>query len=177
MQDKIPPPRIPWTHTSPAAIEILKHLPFFTKLKKNKRIEDQNDDRLACKADHTIDPVGNPDEGSNMASLITLDEQELSQLFNDSIRDHCKDFLPISVKQWLIDNKSAQKHGGESNHSKRPLLDDSTEKTISKQRCMDGNDITLRVVGKPTEIMFPDILFDTEMSVAVFFHKQESLVY
>ncbi len=112
-----------------------------------------------------------------MASLITVDEQELSQLFDDSIRDHCKDFLPLSVKQWLIDNKKAEESGGESIRFKRPL--DSSEKIVSNGDVWDGNDITPRVVGKPAEISFPDILFDTEMSVAVplSFFTNKNLLY
>ena len=144
--EPIPPPRVPRTHTSPAAIEVLKQLPFFTRLKKNKQIEDQNEIRLQRKADHAINAANFPDDGSDMASLITVDEQELSQLFDDSIRDHCKDFLPLSVKQWLIDNRKADENGGESIRSKRPLAHDPSEKAVSKRRCMDGNDITPLVV-------------------------------
>lgn len=163
-----PPPRVPCTHTSPAAIQVLKQLPFLTKLKKNKFIEDKNEERLSRTVDHTIEPDNYPEPGSDAASLITLDEEDLSTLLNDTICDHCKDFLPLSVKQWLLDTKKAR---GESNiGSKRSILElfcDSAEKVMSRWRCMSGSDITLHVVGKAAEISFPDILFDMEMSVAV----------
>ncbi len=37
-EESIPPARVPRTHTSPAAIEVLKQLPFFTRLKKISRL-------------------------------------------------------------------------------------------------------------------------------------------
>lgn len=95
----LPPLRAPCTHTSPAAIQILKQLLFVTKLKKNKWIEEENEEHLSCIADHTIKPDNFPDPGSDAASLITLDEEDLLTLLDDNICDHCKDFLPLSVKK------------------------------------------------------------------------------
>ncbi|KJA26417.1 hypothetical protein HYPSUDRAFT_132991, partial [Hypholoma sublateritium FD-334 SS-4] len=161
---QVQPPRVPRTHTNPEVIEILQRLPFFNKLQTNKCISEENQTRLTKKLNHALNGIKYPDDGSDVALLITVDESNMNDLLDDSIREQYKDVLPISVVKWIADTKKAN---GESHSLKRSSDGDTSKKLVSKRRCMDGNSIVARSIEELVTIHFPQILFDTESSVAV----------
>ena len=71
-------PCVPRTHTSPAIIQLLKNLLLPNILQRNKKIEAENDARSANTLNHALDPVGHPQPGSEVASLITIDAEDLT---------------------------------------------------------------------------------------------------
>jgi len=73
-----PQPCVPCTHTSPAIIQLLKKLSLPNTLQKNKKIEAENDARSAKTLNNALDPVGHPQPGSEVASLITIDPEDLT---------------------------------------------------------------------------------------------------
>ncbi|KAF8961793.1 hypothetical protein BDZ97DRAFT_1637618, partial [Flammula alnicola] len=72
--------RAPRTHTSPIIIQMLKSLSLTNILQKNKKIEAENEARSLKTFNHTLDPVAHPDTGSETASLITIDPDDLNRL-------------------------------------------------------------------------------------------------
>jgi len=67
-----------WTHTSPAIIQLLKNLSLPNILQKNKGIEAENDARSAKTLNNALDLVAHPQPGSEAASLITIDPEDLT---------------------------------------------------------------------------------------------------
>ena len=51
------PPRLPCTHLDPELIQLLKQLPLYNKLEKNKHIKADNHRRRSDKVDHRTDPL------------------------------------------------------------------------------------------------------------------------
>ena len=56
----------------PQILDKLRTLPLKLKLSINKDIKQENEHRAACAYRHALDPVANPDPGSEAASMITL---------------------------------------------------------------------------------------------------------
>ncbi|KAF8151433.1 hypothetical protein B0H34DRAFT_626602, partial [Crassisporium funariophilum] len=171
-------PRVPRTHISPEVVAILKNLPLFNKLESNKEIELLNAIRIRKSLDHALDPVTHREPGSDTASLITISDEEISELFDDNIRTYYKDVIPVSVLKRLA--ASQKTTHGESQSNKRFLTStDAVEKSIetrlAKRRCMTGADIVPRVVGIPSPLIFPQVMYDTEDCVSIplpfFLHK------
>jgi hypothetical protein len=169
--------RVHRTHINPEVVAMLSNLSLFNKLETNKNIELTNISRMKKTLEHTIDPTNHPVAGSDTASLITISDEEISDLLDDNIRSYYKDVIPVSVAKRLA---AIQKTiSGESQSSKRPAATDSVEKAIearlAKRRCMTGDDIAPRVVGTPSLLIFPQIMFDTEDCVSIplpfFLHK------
>jgi len=73
-----PQPRAPRTHTSPGIIQLLKGLSLPNILQRNKKIEADNDARSAKTLNNALDPAGHPQPGSEVASLITVDPEDLA---------------------------------------------------------------------------------------------------
>ncbi|EDR10349.1 uncharacterized protein LACBIDRAFT_325314 [Laccaria bicolor S238N-H82] len=73
-----PQPRVPHTHTLPTIIQLLKSLSLPNILQKNKNIEADNNARSAKTLNHTLDPAGHPELGSEVTSLITIDPKDLA---------------------------------------------------------------------------------------------------
>ncbi|EDR15531.1 uncharacterized protein LACBIDRAFT_321435 [Laccaria bicolor S238N-H82] len=158
-----PQPRVPRTHTLPTIIQLLKNLSLPNILQKNKNIEADNDARSAKTLNHALDPAGHPELGSEVASLITIDPEDLARLripsFFASIREHVYN----SLARRLADDELKEKE-----EKKRKDDDVSAESLrLSKRRCMDGTNHVERVVGEPIPIEFPQSLYDTEICVAV----------
>jgi len=158
-----PQPRAPHTHTSPGIIQLLKSLSLPNILQRNKKIEADNDARSTKTLNNALDPAGHPQLGSEVASLITVDPEDLAQLrvpsFFASVREH----IYNSLARHLMDDKLKEKE------EKKRKDDDIPQEDLrlSKRRCMDGTNQVERVVGEPIPIEFPQSLYDTEICVAV----------
>ena len=66
------------THTSLAVIKMLKTLSLASVLQMNKKMEAKNDARALRTLEHEQDPVAHPVASSEMASLITIEAENLN---------------------------------------------------------------------------------------------------
>jgi hypothetical protein len=157
------PLRVPRTHTSPAIIQLLKNLSLPNILQKNKKIEADNDARSAKTLNNALDPVAHPQPGSEVASLITIDPEDLARLRVPSFFASVREFIYSSLARHLADDELKEKE------DKKRKDDDilAEDVKISKRHCMDGSNHVERVVGEPIPIEFPQSLYDTEICVAV----------
>jgi len=98
-----------------------------------------------------------------VASLITIDPEDLARLrvpsFFASVRDH----IYNSLARYLADNKLKEKDVKKWKDDDIPPED----LRLSKRHCMDGANHVERVVGEPIPIEFSQSLYDTEICVAV----------
>ena len=156
-------PRVPRTHTSPAIIQLLKNLSLPNILQRNKKIEAENDARSAKTLNNALDPTAHPQPGSEVASLITIDPEDLARLRVPSFFASVRDFIYNSLARHLADEELKEKE------DKKRKDDDilAEDARVSKRRCMDGSNHVERVVGEPIPIEFPQSLYDTEICVAV----------
>ena len=158
-----PQPHAPRTHTSPAIIQLLKNLSLPNILQKNKGIEAENDARSAKTLNNALDPVAHPQPGSEVASLITIDPEDLARLRVPSFFASVRDFIYNSLARHLADEELREKE--EKKRKDDVILPEDAR--VSKRRCMDGSNHVERVVGEPIPIEFPQSLYDTEICVAV----------
>jgi hypothetical protein len=156
-------PRVPRTHTSPAIIQLLKNLSLSNILQRNKKIEAENDARSAKTLNNALDPAAHPQPGSEAASLITIDPEDLARLRVPSFFASVRDFIYNSLARHLADKDLKDKE--EKKRKDDDILVEDAR--ISKRRCMDGSNHVERVVGEPIPIEFPQSLYDTEICVAV----------
>jgi hypothetical protein len=159
----IPQSRIPRTHTSPAIVQLLKNLSLPNILQKNKGIEAENDARSAKTLNNALDPVAHPQPGSEVASLITIDPEDLARLRVPSFFASVRDFIYNSLARHLADEDLREKE--EKKRKEDVTLPEDAR--VSKRRCMDGSNHVVRVVGEPIPIEFPQSLYNTEICVAV----------
>ncbi|KAF8799675.1 hypothetical protein BYT27DRAFT_7025824, partial [Phlegmacium glaucopus] len=167
--------RVPRTHINPDLIQLLKDLPFYSKLEKNKQLEADNNARTIAKLNHRLNPEIYPIDGSDLASLLTIEEADLSQLLDDDIRTQYRPVMPIAVTKWVTDTQKAMAEGEHSSlkRDSNSVLAESTKKTfaeearLAKRRCMHGSLQMPRVIGVPATIIFPQTLFDTENCVSI----------
>ncbi|KAK0475404.1 hypothetical protein IW261DRAFT_1313637, partial [Armillaria novae-zelandiae] len=68
------------THISRAVTKALKVWSLVAKLEKNCWIEDENTRREAATMKHMDDLVAYPDPGSEVASFITIDDEDIQAL-------------------------------------------------------------------------------------------------
>ncbi|KAF8147685.1 hypothetical protein B0H34DRAFT_669403, partial [Crassisporium funariophilum] len=162
-------PRTPRTHTSPAVIEALKKLSLSSILQKNKKIEAQNDARLLKTLEHEEDPVANPQPGSETASLVTIDAENMNRLKVPAFFNTFWDWVYPSLAKFFADEELKDKE----EKLKRKITSDpadtqSPEEVLrTKRRCMDGSNMVEKVIGVYNPLEFAQCLFDTELHVAV----------
>jgi hypothetical protein len=163
-------PQNPGTHNSRLhkthllhVLDKLKSLPLKLKLSMNKDIEQQNDQRVLRAYNHALDPVNNPDPGSETASLITISSDDLLSLQIPSIMSTVSSVMPLYLLHLigLMDQDKDKRRRDDSHDSGEP------DTHIIKRRCMDGWKLIPRSAANAVEIAFPQILFDTEFEVAV----------
>jgi len=134
----------------------------------NKDIEQENERRAAHAYRHALDPVANPDPGSEAASMITLSSEEECSLSIPSVMSNVASVMPLYLLQWLglKDTQDKEKRRRDDPQSLTDSLS-LMDARIAKRRCMDGNKLVPRSASNSAEIVFPQILFDTELEVAV----------
>ncbi|KAJ3497788.1 hypothetical protein NLJ89_g10302 [Agrocybe chaxingu] len=140
-------------------IDFLKKLSLHNKLKKNKDIEAQNEARDLKTLEHLQDPVAHPDAGSETASLITIDSEDIEKLRLPSFRDQFRDVMPERTANDLAILELADKV-----KRKREESEGGKE---SKRRCVDGSIIKPRSVDQPAPIIFIDMLFVSAKKVSI----------
>ena len=128
-----------------------------------------------AKLNHRLNPGAYPADGSDLVSLVTIDNDELKQLLDDDIRAQYRSVMSIAVTKWVADTQKAMSEGEFSSLkrgfnvalSKVAKKTSANEARLAKRRCMDGLLQTPRVIGVPAAIIFPQILFDTENCVSL----------
>ena len=156
-------PCVPHTHTSPTIIQLLKNLSLPNILQKNKKIEADNNARSAKTLNHALDPAAYPQPGSEVASLITINPEDLARLRVPSFFASVHDFIYSSLARYLANEELKEKE--EKKRKDDDILAEDVR--LSKRHCMDGSNHVERVVGEPIPIEFPQSLYDTEICVAV----------
>ena len=154
------------THCNQTIIQKLKDLPLFNKLQKNKEIETENLARSLKDLNHSMDPAKYPDPGSEQASLITIDTADKQRLKLPSFSALFQTVIPSNLVRWLAD-KELKEHSEKEKRRQDDISRMHEDARIAKRRCMDGSSQTARVVGQTPTIKFPQMLFDTELCVAV----------
>jgi hypothetical protein len=96
----VPPFRVPKTHL-PNLLDKIKSLPLKLKLSMNKNIEQANFTRAERAYKHALDPVANPDPGSEAASMITISSEEMSSLSASSVMSALMSVMPLYLLQTL----------------------------------------------------------------------------
>jgi hypothetical protein len=141
---------------------LLKNLSLPNILQKNKGIEAKNDARSAKTLNNALDPVAHPQPRSDVASLITIDPEDLARLRVPSFFASVRDFIYNSLACHLADAELREKE-------EKKRKDDVTlpEDAWVSKRHMDGSNHVERVVGEPIPIEFPQSLYDTEICIAV----------
>jgi hypothetical protein len=159
--------RVAKTHL-PHILDKLKSLPLKLKLSMNKNIEQENERRIERAYMHTLDPVANPDPGSKSASLITLSSAEMHSLSIPSVWSALVSGIPLYLLQ-LVGLKDTQDKEKQRRDDPQSLTDSLflIDVRITKRRCMDSDKLVPRSVSNVAEIVFPQILFDTKLEVAV----------
>jgi len=158
------PHRIPKTHL-PNLLDKLKSLPLKLKLSMNKNIEQTNFSRTERAYKHALDPVANPDPGSEAASMITISSEEMSSLSIPSFMSALTSVMPLYLLQiFALQDKDKRKR--EDSSGLTDLLS-TMDARIAKRHCMDGSKLVPRSASAAVKIAFPQILFDTELEVSV----------
>jgi len=171
----VPPPRVPRTHINPDVIQLLKEMPLYGKLEKNKQLEADNIARTMRKINHRLNPEAYPVDASDFASLITIDDADLNQLLDDEVRVQYRPVMSIAITKWVADTQKAitegehpsLKRGSNVAFAEAAKKTSAEESRLAKRRCMSRTLQTPRVVGVPATIIFPQTLFDTENCVSI----------
>ena len=173
--DQLQPARIRRTHKDDFISSLLSKLHFREKLVKNKEIEDQNKARELKTYNHHLDPASHPVPGSETASFITIDEDDLADLKDPSVLNR---FMAI-IPDFLLFRIN---HENRTEKDKCKPDEPNTSAEISqesKRRHMDGKRAAERVVGTQRAIEFSEILFTTNVHVPIPlpFLRNENLRY
>ena len=172
-------PRVRRTHKDEFISSLLSKLSLREKLSKNKEIEDLNKARELKKLNHYMDPELYPETGSDNASFITIDDEDLRDLKDPSVLARFSNFIPDFLLLRITreiradkDEREKRKLDENSSHSLEISLD-------SKRRRMDGSKAAERIVGAQRDIEFSDILFTTNLHVPIPlpFFRNENLRY
>ncbi|KAF8185417.1 hypothetical protein BJ912DRAFT_852729, partial [Pholiota molesta] len=161
--------RLHRTHKDDAVSLLLSKLSLREKLSKNKEIEEQNKAREEKSLQHSLDPDAHPDDGSDAASFITLDDEDFSDLKDPHVYSRFLNIMPDFLLLRFARDSRREKEEKE----KRKLEEQSSKPAESvdgreaKRRCMDGDKATPHVVGAQRPIEFSDILFVTESHIAI----------
>ena len=111
---------------------------------------------------HFEDPATFPDDGSEQASIFTLDPEDVRKLKVSSFAALFHSVMPSFIANFLAEEKIAEddlkvldKRGRDDNMSPEDMR-------LAKRRCMDGSGQVDRILDIPAEIQFSQIMFDTE---------------
>jgi len=111
---------------------------------------------------HALDPTTHPDAGSEQASMITVDSEDMTRFKVPSFAALFRDMMPAYLAKWIADEELKDK--AEKEKRKRDGAKTADER-LSKCRCMDGANLAPRAIGVPMAVVFPQSLFDTEICV------------
>lgn len=160
--------RLHRTHKDDAISLLLSKLSLREKLSKNKEIEDQNKAREERSLQHSLDPDAHPDDGSDAASFITLDDEDLSDLKDPHVYSRFLNIMPdFLLLRFARDSRREKEEKEKRKLEEQSNPAESVDGREVKRRCMDGDKATPHVVGAQRPIEFSDILFVTESHIAI----------
>ena len=88
-------------HTSATVINLLKNMSLTAILQKNKQIEAENVTRSLKNLEHAHNPKAHPAPRSEMASLITIEEEDLNCLKVPSFLSSFHNWIYPSLANFL----------------------------------------------------------------------------
>ena len=148
---------------------MLKKLSLSARLQQNQKIEAENEARSFKTLDHLCNPQAHPDPGSETASMITIDEEDLNRLKVSTYFSTVQQWIYPSLGNLLADTELKERE--EKVKRKTPpddkLTSELEEARVAKRRCMDGSLHVERVIGAFMPVDFANSLFETELHVAV----------
>ena len=160
-------PRAPKTHISDAIKRLFKGLPLLAKLKKNKQIETENQQRIEKSVNHVLNPAEYPDDGSDAASYLTIDSSEMNTLSGSNFSEILRKEAPFYILEKLSDLKATDTDSKRKRDPDALDLTDPDKARDLKRRVMSGASLVSRNGDQPLETNFPDIMFTTEDKVAL----------
>ncbi|PBK79668.1 hypothetical protein ARMGADRAFT_950564 [Armillaria gallica] len=107
-QQQSSPPRKPCTHISDTINRALRKLSLAAKLERNCKIEAENLSREAKTIKHLDDPAQNPDPGSEMASLISLDNNDIQALRTPTFTSNFPN-IPMAIQKTIAQLEAKEK--------------------------------------------------------------------
>jgi len=160
------------------AINLFRKMSLHVKLRANRGIEKKNLERAEKTLNHMIDPTNHPSPGSETASFITIDDEEILELTQPSVQAALKEDFPVYITRKLAEMAKS----GKRRNDEADTASDSTsaaESRLAKRQCMDGDAYTQKVPGRPIEFIFPQIMYDTELRqpLPIEFFTPKNLVY
>ncbi|KAJ3991414.1 hypothetical protein F5050DRAFT_1542951, partial [Lentinula boryana] len=154
------PERAHKTHGNPVLVDALKKLSLESRLKFNREIELKNEDRRLKSVNHAMGNASRP--GSPTASFVTVDSEEI-----DLIRKEPAFLKRLGVFEylgpWAINFIQ-----GRNSSDKRKMEEDAESRAVAAKRARLVPDVE-EGTNDPTvisEIIFPQILFDTAKRVS-----------
>ncbi|KAK0491738.1 hypothetical protein EDD18DRAFT_1012679, partial [Armillaria luteobubalina] len=147
------------THISSAVTKALKVWSLAAKLEKNCRIEDENTTREAATMKHMDNPVVYPDPGSDAASFITIEDEDIQALRTPSFAEKFTE-IPMFIQRILAAFEAKDSDAKKRDASDAKLPSDAARE--AKRRCRDISAARPYVPGEKHNVEFADILYDTD---------------
>src|ERR1700678_1130442 len=175
-QNQTPQHRACRTHLNDHVSLFLSKLQLHDRLSMNKEIEEKNRERETKTLKHMQDPLAHPEPGSETASLLTIDEEDINDLKDQTM---FAKFLSV-LSNSLIQRITRENRHEKEEREKRKRDDNSkthTDKSLGrevKHRCMDGDKAAERIIGSQNSIEFSEIMYTTDNYAALpltFFRK------
>lgn len=139
----------------------LRKLSLAAKLDRNCKIEIENAAREAQTIKHLDDPAQNPDPGSEAASLISIEDDDIQALRTPTFASKFPN-IPMAIQKLIAQLEAKDK---DITAKKRDASDaklTSDEAREAKRRCKDTAAERPHVPGEQRDVVFAEILYDTD---------------
>ncbi|KAK0491320.1 hypothetical protein IW261DRAFT_1556466 [Armillaria novae-zelandiae] len=146
------PPRKPCTHISDVSNRALQKLSLTTKLEHNCKIEAENTVQEAKTILYLNNPAQNPDPGSELVSLISIDNDDIQALRTPTFASKFPS-IPMAMQKLIRDVGDAKLTSEEAYEAKR--------------RCKDMAAEPPHILGEQQDVVFAEILYNTDDTLLV----------
>ncbi|KAK0465687.1 hypothetical protein IW261DRAFT_1346992 [Armillaria novae-zelandiae] len=168
-QPPLSPLRQLCTHISDAIRRALQKLSLGAKLKRNCKIEADNTARKAKTLKHLNDPAQNPDPGSESASLISIDEDNIQALRTPTFTSKFPN-IPMAVQKVIAQLEAKEKDVVTKKRDAADAKLTAEQAHKAKHRCKDTVAKHPHVPGEQRNIKFAEILYDTNNALLMPLH-------
>ncbi|KAK0183833.1 hypothetical protein F5146DRAFT_939629 [Armillaria mellea] len=165
-QPPLSPPRQPHTHTSDTISRALRKLSLGEKLNWNCKIEAKN---TACKAKtikHLNDPAQNPDPGSESASLISIDEDDIQALCTPTFALKFPN-IPMVIQKIIAWLETKEKDAVTKKRDAADAKLTAEQAYKVKHHCKDTAAEHPHIPSEQHDIKFTEILYDTDNALLI----------
>src|ERR1700678_3773046 len=168
-QDQIPQHRTRRTHRDDIVSSFLSKLQLYDKLSMNKDIEKKKIKRELKTLKNMQDPTSYPEPGSETASLITIDKEDINDLKDQTMFSKFISVLPNSLIQRITRENRHEREEREKRKCDDSSKTNSDENLTreAKRRCMDGDRAAERMIGIQNPIEFSEIMYTTDSYAAL----------